>query len=240
MKTPNTVRATLIYVALLLVMLATASAQGISDEDIAKTAELLRANGQSEEQIQQVIDSMKGAQEFTQKMSQGQSQGMTEKQAARNASGLSDEDSKRLEAIEGNLNKMNSEIQQKNLARAISAFQKAHANKPDATVNVDGESFSLKVLSCEHDGEMFNLYAEGPPVRTRHKGPTLNASRRSAYGQGGYFEALNFSDAKYNSTGKKQSTGVLEGSRFIFEGSADSDWKGKQNVSLSVIAECDN
>jgi len=222
-----------------IIELPDARAQGITDEQIQKTVEMLRANGQSEEQIEKVIQGMKQAQEFTKAMSDAQKDGASEEQAARKAAGFSDKEIADMEAIEKSATSMDAKVQQLSLDRSIVNFRQEHGDKPDVTVTIGDESFVLKLLHCQREGELFSLSAEGEPVRNRRAGPRLNARRSPAYGQGGYYESISFDDGQENYSGVDQTTGEFTGNKFNFEGISNIQWKGKQKVIFKVSAICD-
>lgn len=214
------------------------NAQGITDADIQKTAEVMRAAGQTEAQIQRTIQSMKDAQKFTRDMGAIQASDMSEEEAARCAAGFSDSEVAQMEVLDQSLARQDAKISQMGLERDIAEFRAEHGDKPNATVSVEGEVLELKVVKCEREGELFSLYAEGEPVRNRRKGPTLNARRASAYGQGGYFESISFKTADFKSYGVNQRTGIFEGDTFSFEGMTDTSVVGEVSVPFSVTADC--
>ena len=213
-------------------------AQLPTDDEIQQAVEVMRAAGQSEETIDQFLQSMRGAQAFASNKATAEEDGLSEEDAARRAAGFTDSQMSEMSAMDNHLAEMNANIERQNLQRDIAAFNDMHGDKHDATVIIEGEVYSLKVIECKRDGETFSLYAEGEPKQHRRKGPSLNARRASAYGQGGFYESIHFKTSDFRDYGVGQQTGRFEGDKFIFDGTTDTPIVGEKTVSLSVRADC--
>ena len=213
-------------------------AQGPTNDEIQQAVEAMRAAGQSEEAIDQFLQAMNGVQAFTNNKTTEEENGLSEEDAARRAAGFTESQISEMSALDDRLAEMNANIERQNLQRDIAAFNDEHGDKPNATVIVDGKTYSLKVIECERDGETFSLYAEGAPEQHRRKGPSLHARRASAYGQGGFFESIHFKTSYFEDYGLGQRTGRFEGDKFTFDGLTDTPVVGAAPVTLIVRADC--
>lgn len=221
---------------------STASSQAITPEQTEQMVAAMRAGGASEADIQRALDGVKAAQAFAGQVEAGEAAGLSEEDAARRAAGFSDAEIAAMGQQDTQIAAMEQQVASMALQREIRAFEAENADKPVATVQLGNRTYELKTLTCERTGELFQIHAEGAPFKPRHKGPTLHASRSSAYGQGGTFEGLKFKGEDGIDVGVGKRTGEFVDGRFVFEADVELHRDAVATgdiVSLSVDVACD-
>lgn len=125
-----------------------ATAQNFDEAEIQKAVEDMREGGLPEAQIQQFLESVEGARKSVEIIESGEA-----------SFGITPADAERM-AME----------------RKRREFEAEHGSKPDAIVEIGSERYTLKVIGCQGESEMYSVQAVGPPAERRL---ALNAARTS-------------------------------------------------------------
>lgn len=214
-----------------------ANAQSMTQEQIDQMAAMMRSQGQTEAQVEKFIEQMKGVQKFSQELEANQATGMTEEQAARKAAGFSDQEMANMEKMDLKVSKMEKMSADIALMRKQREFDNKYAGFPDTQVILGDKSYVLKTIECTQTGELFSVESKGRPGQGFFR---FNANKSSAYGQGGYFESVNFRIGDIDA-GAGQQSGELVGKNYTFDElvkATNIDTGEKQQLPLKVSATC--
>jgi len=181
-------------------------------------AAMMRANGQTEEHLEKFVEQMKSVQKMSKEMQSHQAEGLTEMQAARKAAGASDKELAEMDKMDKDFAKMGNRSFDISMQRKRAEFEKEHGDKPDASVTLGSQIYSLKILECELSGDTFVISAEGPPGPERLH---FHTRKSLAYGMGpGYMKGLSFRAGDLGA-GLGHKTGEVSGKRFTFAGTSN-------------------
>lgn len=112
-----------------------AFSQDFDEASIQEAVDGMRAAGMPESQIEQFLESVGLARQSAEIIESGEA-----------SFGITPQDAERM-AME----------------RKRREFEAEHGDKPDATVSIGSETYTLKVLECHGDSTLYSVVAKGPP-----------------------------------------------------------------------------
>ncbi len=164
--------------AALAILLASAcslpsKAQALSDAEIEQAVAMMRATGQSEEQVQQFLNAIRQIEEMEIPASPPRSSQAEDIQAV---TGMTDGEMAAVGPIaDAIMSQQNAQFEDI-LQEKITAFEERYADKPDMQVRFDGQIIDMKLIDCNLS-DAFSFSFQAPPRRHNKQGPTAGAGQ---------------------------------------------------------------
>jgi len=156
------------------VLSAPSSAQQISEAEIQRAVDAMRAAGQSEDQIQQFLKSIETINALQIQSPPGGASQASDIQAI---TGMSDKEMKAVAPIAGAIKARQNQQFAGKLREKIAAFEKRFEGKPDISASFDGSDIRLKLIDCHLEQDAYVISAQAAPTQHNRSGLRIGANR---------------------------------------------------------------
>lgn len=210
--------------------------QDFSEAEIEQAVEMMRASGQSEEQIKQFLDAVDMAKSISIPTLPAEASG-NQASDIQSVTGFSDQDMAVVAPIAGAIKQNQNDWMDEKLKEQVAAFETRYADRPDVFVTFGDEQIKMKLLDCSLD-DAYRFSAQGAPRKYSESGPVAGLSRGWSVSSGSWKAAVSISidGIRYNSD---LPTGDLIGNTFEYSGPVSSDDTNQQSKILSFSAVCE-
>lgn len=152
MSLHTSVLASAFLTLLLLSLPSSVGAQTFDEAEIQKAVEGMRQSGMPESQIQNFLRSVEAGRDAVKIIESGES-----------SFGITPEDAERMA-----------------MDRKRKEFEAEHGDKPNVVISIGSDQYTLKILHCQGDPEMYSIQAKGPPAEHRLEFNAIRSSIGSA------------------------------------------------------------